>query len=87
MRCRATQGIDELLQIDAAVGFFGRMDKQVAVLANREIAFPPACDIVQLGGVGGRPAVGRFAHLRDDGRDFCIQGNIPPGGMRRRRRQ
>ena len=61
--------------------------KQMAVRANREIAFAPAGNIVQLGGVGGGPAVGRFAHLRDDGRDFCIQGNIPPGGMRRRRRQ
>jgi hypothetical protein len=38
------------------------MHPEVAVLADGEIAFAPAGDVVELAGFGDRPAVGRFAH-------------------------
>jgi hypothetical protein len=67
------QRIDELLQVNTAVRFFGRMNKKMPVFANGKISFPPACDIVELGSVCGGPAIGRLAYGRGDGSDFRIQ--------------
>jgi hypothetical protein len=65
--------IDELLEIDTAVRLLCWMNKQMAVLANGKIAFAPACDIVELGGVCGGPTIGRFAYRRGDGGNFRVQ--------------
>ena len=54
------QRVDQLLQIDATRGVLCRVHPQVSVLADREIALAPAGDIVEIGRVGDRPAIGRF---------------------------
>ncbi len=50
------------------------MNKEMAIFADREIAFAPVCDIVELCRVRGSPAVGGLANLSSNGSDFCIQG-------------
>jgi hypothetical protein len=67
------KSVDQLFQIDAAGSLFRGMNKKIAILADREIAFPPVRNIVQFGGVRGGPAVGGFTNLGSNGRDFCIQ--------------
>jgi hypothetical protein len=67
------ESIDQFFQIDTSGSFFRRMNKQVAVFSDGEIAFPPVRDIVQLGGVCGGPAVGGLANLGSNGYDFRIQ--------------
>src|SRR5665213_3109062 len=64
--------IDELLQIDAALSFFSRMNEEVSVFANREISFTPTRNVVKLCRVGGSPTIGGFAHLGGDG-NFGVQ--------------
>ena len=49
--------IDELLQIDPALGIFGGVDTDVSVGADREVALAPAVDFVELGRIGNRPGV------------------------------
>jgi hypothetical protein len=72
-----------LFQIDSAINFFGWVNEQMAVLAYGKISFAPTGDIVQLGGVGGGPAISGFANLGADAGDFSGQfgglrgGSIP----------
>ena len=47
--------IDQALEVDAARRILGRMDQQVAVLVDREVALPPAGDVVELGRFGEGP--------------------------------
>ncbi len=49
------QPVDETLQVDAAIGIFGGMDLQVALLGDREVALAPAGDIVEFRRFSGRP--------------------------------
>ena len=56
------QIVDQLLQIERAVRFLVGMHPEVAVVADGKIAFAPTGDVVKLAGLGGGPAVGRFAH-------------------------
>ena len=53
----ALQVVDQLLEVDGPVRVLRGMHLDVAVLADREVALAPALDFVQLGGVGGRPAL------------------------------
>ena len=55
------QIVRQLLQIDAALRIFGGVHPHVPVLADGEVALAPSGDVVQLGSVGGGPAVGWFA--------------------------
>src|SRR4051794_12671018 len=55
--------VDKLLQVDGAGWFFARVDPEAAVLANREVAFAPCGDIVQLTGIGGGPPIGWLIDL------------------------
>src|SRR5580704_2482647 len=49
------QIVDQLLEVDRSAGVLGRVDLDLAVLADREVSLPPSGDLVQLGGVGGGP--------------------------------
>ena len=51
------QVIDELLQVDGAGRVLGRMDQDVPVGRDREVALPPALDLVELRRVGRREHV------------------------------
>ena len=51
------QVIDQLLQVDPALGILRRVDADVAVRADGEVALAPALDLVELGGVGDRPRI------------------------------
>src|ERR1700691_2913767 len=51
------QVIDQLLEIDRPVGVFRRVNLDLSVVADREVALAPAGDFVQLGRVGSRPAL------------------------------
>ncbi len=53
--------VHQLLEIQAAVGILVGVHPQVPVLADGKISLAPTGDIVQLGGFGGGPAVGRLA--------------------------
>ena len=55
--------VDQFFQIDARVRFLVGMDQQVAVLADRKIAFAPTGDVVELRGVGGGPSIGGLPYL------------------------
>jgi hypothetical protein len=68
------QSVDQLLEIDAPVGLFLGMNEQMTVFANGKVAFPPARYIVELGGVSGGPAVGRFTYRCGDRGNFRVQG-------------
>ena len=46
------QAIDQALEVDAARRLLGRMHLQVALLVDREVALPPALDVVELSGFG-----------------------------------
>ena len=50
------QPVDQLLQIDRALGILGRMDANVPVAVDRKIALAPPRHFIQLGGIGHRPA-------------------------------
>ena len=58
------QLVDQFLQIDAARWFFVGMHPEMAVLADREIAFSPGGNIVQFTGVIDGPSLGGFEDLR-----------------------
>ena len=59
------QVIGELLEIDGAGRILRRMHQHVAVGGDREVAFAPAIDFVQLGGVV-------------DGEELaCLPGSVP----------
>ena len=73
--------VDQLFQIDAAGGFFGWMNKKVAILSYGEIALAPARYVIEFGSVGGGPAIGGFAYLRSNGCNFCGQRNAPLEGL------
>ena len=49
------QRIDQLLQVDRAGRVLGRMDMDVAVAVDGEIALAPTGDVVQIAGVLGGP--------------------------------
>lgn len=67
------QRVDQLFQIDGAIRFFGWVNKQMAVLPDREISFAPAGDVIELRGVGGGPAIGWFPNLSADAGDLSGQ--------------
>ena len=50
------QVVDQLLEVDRAAGVLGRMNLDLSVLADREVALPPSGDFVQLGGIADGPA-------------------------------
>jgi hypothetical protein len=63
------------------------MNEQVTVLADREIAFAPTGDIVELGGVSDSPAVGWFTNLGWDagdlsGQSICLLTRADEFGLR-----
>ena len=60
------QAVDQLLEIDAAVRVLGGMDQHVPVSADRKISFAPTGDLIQFGGIGGRPALGLLLKHRRD---------------------
>ena len=51
------QVIDELLEVDRAIGVLGGVDANVAVRTDGEVVLAPAFDLVELGGVGDRPGI------------------------------
>ena len=51
------QVIDELLQVDRALGILGGVDADVAVRADGEVALAPALDFVELRRVGHGPRI------------------------------
>ena len=57
---RSCELIDQFLQVDRAQRILGRVDVDVAVVADREVALAPALDFVELGRFGGGPV---FAHV------------------------
>ncbi len=73
------EAVDQLLQVDASVCFFGRVNQKMAVVSDGKVALAPASYVVELGGIAGCPAVGGFAHL--GGGNFSIQGSTPLGGL------
>src|SRR5580704_6392101 len=64
------QIVDQLLEVDRTAGVLGRMDLDLAVVADREVSLAPSGDLVQLGSVGGGPAL---AHAK--------RGTRPADGM------
>jgi hypothetical protein len=62
-----------LLQVNTAGYFFGWVNEEMAVFSDREVALSPTRHIVELGSIGGGPAIGWFADGRDDGGDFRVQ--------------
>ena len=56
------QVVDQLFEIDAARRVLVGAHPHVAVGPDREVAFAPTSDIVELAGLGDRPAVGRLAN-------------------------
>lgn len=79
------EGIDELLEIDAAGRFFGGVNEEMPVIADREITFTPTSDIVKLRCVGSSPPIGRLAHLGGNS-DFGVQREYSLGAAARRKR-
>ena len=60
--------VHQLFQIDASIRVRGGMNEQVAVLPDGKKSFAPACNIVQLSGIGSSPTVGGLTYLgRNDG--------------------
>ena len=51
------QVIDELLQVNRALGILRRVHADVAVRADGEVAFSPSIDLIQLGRVRNRPGI------------------------------
>ncbi len=49
------QPVDQLLQVDGAIGVFAGVYPHVAFLADREVALAPAGNVIHLGGVVNRP--------------------------------
>ena len=64
--------IDQFLQIDAACAILVRMDPEVAVFRHGKIAFAPAHYVIQLGGIGDGPPIGRLKNLCCVGQ-ACVQ--------------
>src|SRR5262249_7086003 len=62
--------VDQLLKIERAIRIFVGMHPQVSVRADGEVAFSPAGNVVEIGGLGCGPAVGRFAH-RSSVSEYC----------------
>ena len=58
------QVIDELLEVDRAVGLLGRVDLDLTVGANREVALAPAFHFVQLDTLGVQELLGGHHVLR-----------------------
>ncbi len=62
----ATQGeaerIGQLFKVDGPAGVFIRMNQDVAVLADREVAFAPSFYIVKLAGIIARPCLCAVEH-------------------------
>ena len=52
------QVVNELLQVDPALGILGRVDADVAVRSDGKVVLAPALDLIELAGVGDCP---RFA--------------------------
>ena len=72
------QRVDKLFQVDAAGWFLGGMDKQIAVLADGEIAFAPTGDIIEFSGVVGGPTIGGLANLgAATAATFILSGDAP----------
>ena len=81
------QLVDELLQVDAAGRVLRRVDGDVAVVVDREVALAPVLDAVELGGVLERPvAVGRRWTRGGWRRCRWRPLKVDPGGGRFRRR-
>jgi hypothetical protein len=57
--------IDQSLDVDAALRIFGGMHQQVALLAHREVALPPARHVVEFRRFSGRPRGGSRAVTGD----------------------
>ena len=49
------QLIDELLEVDGLCGILRRVDANVAIRADREVALAPSIDLVEFGRIGDRP--------------------------------
>src|SRR5579875_104478 len=75
------QRVHQLLQIDTATRLLFRMHKQVAVFANRKIALSPACNVVQLRGVGDSPTISGLAHLSSNS-SFSDHVTTPSAGKK-----
>ena len=60
--------IDQLLEVDPALRFFGGVHPNVAVRSDGEVALPPAIDLVQLGSVCDRPGIPWTPGSRDAAR-------------------
>ncbi len=56
--------VDEFFQVDAARLFLVRMHPEMAIRADREIAFSPRANIVQLRGILDGPALRGLENLR-----------------------
>ena len=56
------QIVDQFLEIEAAIRVLVGVDPKMSVRAHRKIAFAPTGDVVEFGGFGGGPAVGRLAN-------------------------
>ncbi len=73
------QAIDQALEVDPPRRVLGRMDLQVPVLVDREVALPPAVDVVQLGRFSERPLrpdrLGSYPSYRAH-RHLRINGNL-----------
>src|SRR5208283_129893 len=71
------QGIDQLLEVDGAVGVAAGMHQHVAFFADREIALAPARDVEGLTGLGDAPALHGLEGCTGVG-DFQDQGWLQP---------
>lgn len=67
------QLVDELFEVELAMGFFVGMDKKIAIFPNGEIAFAPTGDIVEFIGVRNGPTLRGF---KRDSRIGKLQGRI-----------
>src|SRR5207253_104078 len=59
------QIVYQFFEIDAARGLFVGANPHVTVRSDREIAFAPTGDVIQLARLGDGPAVGRLAKRRN----------------------
>ena len=66
------QPVDQPLQVDAARRVLGRMDLQVPVLVDREVALAPAGHVVELGGFRRRPRRARRDSVRSRWRSLVM---------------